>query len=336
MKKLLTLAALSLAGAASVQAQTVLVASSWVPPTHTLSMAQKEWCDLLAKNTSNRVRCNILPRAVTPPAGTYDAVRNGQADLSFGVHGYTPGRFTLTKMAEFPWLGDRAEPLSVAFARIAQRHPKIIEEHPGVKLITVFTHGPGIVFNTKRPITKTDDLKGMKFRVGGGIINDIAPLLDMNITLKPATDSFELLSTGVMDGTLFPAESLDSFKIDKVVKHATFFPGGLYNTSFFFVMNQAKYNSLSAQDKKAVDDISGEVAARIFGKGWDVVDGKAIENMSKNGVVITKANPSFVSDVTVRLNKLERDWARDAGAKGLNNASGVLSEFRAEIAKLQK
>ena len=70
MKKLLTLAALSLAGAASVQAQTVLVASSWVPPTHTLSMAQKEWCDLLAKNTSNRVRCNILPRAVTPPPGT--------------------------------------------------------------------------------------------------------------------------------------------------------------------------------------------------------------------------------------------------------------------------
>ena len=37
--------------AMQASAQTVLTASSWLPPTHTLSMAQKEWCDLLEKNT---------------------------------------------------------------------------------------------------------------------------------------------------------------------------------------------------------------------------------------------------------------------------------------------
>jgi TRAP-type C4-dicarboxylate transport system substrate-binding protein len=43
----------------------------------------------------------------------------------------------------------------------------------------------------------------------------------MNVTLKPAPESYELLSTGVMDGTLFPAESVEGFKIDKVIKYAT-------------------------------------------------------------------------------------------------------------------
>jgi TRAP-type C4-dicarboxylate transport system substrate-binding protein len=57
-----------------------------------------------------------------------------------------------------------------------------------------------------------------------------------------------------MDGTLFPAESVDSFKIDKVVKHATVFPGGLYNTSFVFMMNPAKYDKMPADVKKAVDE----------------------------------------------------------------------------------
>ena len=333
-KTLLSLAALTLAGMA--QAQTVLTASSWVPPTHGLTVAQKEWCDALASKTSNRVRCNILPRAVTPAPGTFDAVKNGLVDVSFTVHGYTPGRFVLTQMAEFPFLGDRAEPISVAFNRVASKHPEFIAEHQGVKVLSFFTHGPGIVFNTKKPIVRVEDLSGLKFRVGGGMVNEISKQLDMNVTLKPAPDSYELLSSGVMDGTLFPAESTDSFKIDKIIKHATQFPGGLYNTSFVFMMNPAKYNALSAEDKKIVDELSGEYAARLFGKAWDRVDEIALTNMQKNGVKVIKADNALISAVTVRVSKLERDWAQAAAAKGLKNPSGVLSDFRSEITKLQK
>ena len=318
------------------QAQTVLTVSSWVPPTHGLSVSQKEWCDDLASKTSNRVRCNILPRAVTPAPGTFDAVKNGLVDVSFTVHGYTPGRFVLTQMAEFPFLGDRAEPLSVAFNRIASKHPEFAAEHQGVKVLGYFTHGPGIVFNTKKPITRVEDLPGLKFRVGGGMVNEISKTLDMNVTLKPAPDSYELLSSGVMDGTLFPAESTESFKIDKIIKHATTFPGGLYNTSFVFMMNQAKYDKLSAEDKKAVDAISGETAARIFGRGWDKVDRRAFALMQANGVVVTKADAAFVADIKAKTAPLEQGWVKAAEGKGLKNAAKVLSEFRAEIVKLEK
>src|SRR5204863_6505799 len=134
--------ALSLAVAAllagPVAAQTVLTVSSWVPPTHSLSIAQKEWCDMLEKNTSGKMKCNLLPRAVANPPGTFDAVKNGLADVSFIVQGYTPGRFALTKMAEFPFLGDAAEPLSVAYERVASKHPQFAQEHQGVHVITFF------------------------------------------------------------------------------------------------------------------------------------------------------------------------------------------------------
>jgi TRAP-type C4-dicarboxylate transport system substrate-binding protein len=102
------------------------------------------------------------------------------------------------------------------------------------------------------------------------------------------------------------------------------------------MMNPAKYNSLSAQDKKIVDELSGEAVASRFGKAWDRVDDQALTNMQKNGVKVIKANSAFVSDITVRISKLERDWAQAAKTKGLKNPSGALSEFRAEIAKLQK
>ncbi len=299
-------------------------------------MAQKDWCDLLEKNTAGKMKCNILPRGVSAPPNTYDAVKNGQADISFTVHGYTPGRFVHTQMAEFPFLGDSSEPISVAFNRVASKYPQFNAEHQGVKVLSYFTHGPGIVFNTKRPINKVDDLAGLKFRIGGGMVNEISKALAMNVTLKPATDSYELLSGGVMDGTLFPAESTDSFKIDKIIKHATMFPGGLYNTSFVFIMNQAKYDKLSAEEKKAVDAISGEPAARVFGRGWDRVDRVGIALMQANNVQIVKADAKFVADVKAKTAPLEQKWVKDAEAKGLKDAAKVLAEFRAEIAKSSK
>jgi TRAP-type C4-dicarboxylate transport system substrate-binding protein len=336
-KSLISLSIAALAGlSGAVQAQTVLTTSTWLPPSHPATLAQKEWCDLLTTNTQGRVKCNLLPRAVSAPPGTFDAVKNGLADVSYIVQGYTPGRFLYTQMAEFSFLGNSAETISVAYSRVSAKHPEFAAEHQGVKVLALWAHGPGIVFNTKRPVTKIEDLSGLKFRIGGGMVNEITKALDMNVTLKPATDSYELLSSGVMDGTLLPAESTESFKIDKIIKHATTFPGGLYNTSFVFMMNPAKYDKLSAEDKKAVDALSGEVAARMFGRNWDKTDRRAFAMMQVNGVQVTQADAKFVKDVKAKTQSLEQNWAKAAEAKGLKNAAKVLAEFRAEIAKLEK
>ena len=317
------------------QAQVVLTASSWLAPTHGLSETQKAWCDQLEKKTAGKAKCNILPRGVAGAPATFDAVRNGLADLSFTVHGYTPGRFITTQMAEFPFLGNSSEAVSVAFQRTYAKTPAMAEEHKGVKVLTVFTHGPGIVFNTKRPITKIDDLAGLKWRVGGGMVNEISKALGMNVTLKPAPESYELLSSGVMDGTLFPAESVESFKIDKVIRYGTTFPGGLYNTSFVFMMNQAKYDSLPPDVKKAVDELSGEAAARMFGQAWDRVDRRGLAFMQASGVQMTKADPAFVKAVADRTAPLVDAWAKAAEAKGMKDPKKALAEMRAEIIKLQ-
>ncbi|MEO7851810.1 MAG: TRAP transporter substrate-binding protein [Rubrivivax sp.] len=325
-----------MAACTAVQAQSVLTVSSWLPPAHILSETQKEWCTALEQKVPGKVRCNFLPRGVAAPPGTFDAVRNGLADLSYTVQGYTPGRFVTTQMAEVPFLGNSAETVSVAFQRAYDKYPAMAAEHQGVKVLAVFTHGPGIVFNTKRPIAKADDLAGLKFRVGGGMVNEISKSLGMNVTLKPAPESYELLSTGVMDGTLFPAESVESFKIDKVIKHGTSFPGGLYNTAFVFMMNQATFDKQPADVKKAIDELSGEVAARMFGRGWDKVDRRGMAFMQAAGVQFTKADAAFVKTVQDKVAPVEEKWASAAEAKGLKDAKKMLADFRAEIKKLEK
>ena len=75
-------------------------------------------------------------------------------------------------------------------------------------------------------------------------------------------------------------------------------------------MNQAKYDKLTPEEKKAVDAISGETAARIFGRGWDKVDTRALALMQANGVVVTKADAKFVADVKAKTAPLEQAWIK--------------------------
>ena len=64
-----TAAVVLMAATAGVHGQTVLTASSWVPPGHSMAAAQKQWCDLLEQRSSARLKCNILPRGVASPPG---------------------------------------------------------------------------------------------------------------------------------------------------------------------------------------------------------------------------------------------------------------------------
>lgn len=120
-----------------------MLASTWMPQTHEISRTMMDWAKEVERATDGRVTFQLLPKPASTPPGSFDAVRNGVADLSFTVHGYTPGRFVLTQVAELPFLGDSAEAVSVAYQKIYEKHFAHLGEHQGVKVLAVFTHGPG-------------------------------------------------------------------------------------------------------------------------------------------------------------------------------------------------
>src|SRR5437762_2957277 len=248
-----------LVAAAPAAAQVILNASSWVPPGHPLTATMlAPFCADIEKATAARVKCNILPKAPVGAVQTFDGVKDGLMDLSFITHGYTPGRFALTDAPEFPFMGDTAEVTAVAYQRIYERMLAGANEHRDVVLLSVFTHGPGQMFRSKRAIGALRDLEGLKIRVGGGLVNEITKNLGAVPMLKPAPESYELLSTGVADGLFFPKESPLSFKLVPLIKHVTYVPGGLYNVSFAWIANQAKWNQIPEADRRPIQPLLGQ------------------------------------------------------------------------------
>ena len=314
--------------------QTMMTMSSWVPPTHSLTRdVLAVWAKDVERVTNGHVKLQMLPKHPVAAPGTFDAVRDGLVDVSYVTASYTPARHPLPLLAELPDAGATAEINSVAFSRIHWKYLQQAGEYKGVKLLGVFTHGPGQMFMAKKPVNSVADLEGMKIRSGGGISEASARLLGASPFVKPAPESYELLSSGVADGTFFPAESIKSFKLDKVVKYATVFPGGFYSSSFGFFMNEDKWNKLSKQDQDAIMSVSGEALARLAGKSWDRADKEGWEALKAAGASIQNASPEFVADVRKRTAPLVQEWIKNANAKSIDGAK-VFAEFHEELKRV--
>jgi TRAP-type C4-dicarboxylate transport system substrate-binding protein len=312
-----------------------LTFSVWIPHSHILvANFMMPWAKEVEQATEGRVKIGFLPKPAANPVGHLDAVRNGVVDLAFVSHSYYPGRFDLMKFGILPFSGNTAESTSVASWRIYDKYLRAADEHRGVKLLGIYGHGPGGVYTTGKPLEKVEDFEGLKLRIGGGIQADLSKALKFNAVVKPAPESYELMSTGVVDGVLFPPESVASFRLDGVVKSATLFPGGLYADLHGIIMNPKAFERLSPKDQQALMKLSGEHIARLGGKAWGDADTAALAALKAKNVVFQQASPKLVADVKARTAGFEKEWLDAAKAKGLDGPK-VLAEFRAELKALE-
>lgn len=322
--------------ATAVQAQTVLRFNLWVPPTHhTHTKMMMPWAADVERVTEGRVKVEFTPSSLGAPPRQFDLAVEGIADVTFGDHAYTPGRFYLTKMAELPFLGESAEALSVAHWRTYGASEDAAKEHNGTKLLAVFMHGPAGIMTTRAKVDSLAALRGLKIRVPGEAASHIIKTLGGVPVSVPATQVFELLSQGVVDGSVYNIDAYKNFRLDRFMKFVTTVPNGLYNVSFFLVMNQKKWDSLSKADQAAIEKVSGEVFARRAGRTWDEEDKLSIELMKKNDVQITQASPQFLADIQAKLGDLRAEWVSGANKRGADG-NKLFQKFKQEYDGLAK
>ena len=332
MKHLLTATALAALLGTGASAQTVLTVANWLPPSHPLvSELIVPMTEDIAEATGGAVTAQILPAPLGPPGAHFDFAVNGVADITFGVQGYNPGRFKTTNIVELPFLGDSAEDVSVAYWNVFDEMLRDAGEYDDVKVLAVFSHGPGEVFLKEGDVTAPDVLDGVKLRVGGGIVHEVVSTLGAVPVEGPSSKSYELLSQGVADGILFPYESVNFFKLIPQLNEAISVPGGLYNTSFYIVMNKAKWESLDPEQQDAIDTVTGEALARMAGRMWDEADAAGKAAM-EGEIAITPATEAQLSAWESALSPLVQAKLEETAETGVD-AQAAYEMLQAEIAR---
>jgi TRAP-type C4-dicarboxylate transport system substrate-binding protein len=310
------------------QAETTrLTMSSWLPSGHPLvTDVFKPWIEDVKTATQGRVEIIMLPAPLGHPKMHYDLARDGQADITYSTNGYTPGRFKLTEMFELPFSGDSAEKTSVAAWQVYQKYFVTAGEYKDVQLLGLFTNGAGQLHNSQHAVHRMADVDGMKLRVAGGAAKDIVEALGGVPLQKPVSSSYELISNGVADGTLFPVESVLSFNLQDITRYTTSVPGGLFNTTLFLAMNKERFNSLSAEDQAAIMAVSGEAFSHRSGRMFDLREAEVTQALRENGNEIDVADTVFVDEIRTATTPISQEWLNAVKDKGVD-VEAAMAEY---------
>ena len=331
--KLLALCVAAGMSTMAVAADHTLTISIWAPPTHGINA--KLWptlIEMMERATGGKVTAQIKYRLGPPPA-QMDLVQDGAADLSWIFHGYQAGRFTATKLIELPGYEGNAEAASVAYWRVHEAHLAAANEHKGVKLIGLMTHGPAHL-HSARKVTSLEQVSGMKLRVPGGVGGDAGAALGATGIKVPAPKVYETLASNAADGVVMPFEARKGFKLTEVAQNVYEIPGGLYRGSFALIMNQETFDGLPADVRKALDEnVFGEPASRMAGTVWDEIDvaGREVTTSTPDNS-INPASPADVAAYGAIAEKIRTNVLAEIEAKGID-AQAAHEMVKAEMAK---
>lgn len=312
----------------------VLRYSSWLPPNHHVNVnAMYPWFAEIEKVTDGRVRVEVLPKVVGTAASQFDVIRDGLADISFIVAGYTPGRFPLAEMGEMSWVGNDARLFAPIFNDVYNEYMLKAGEFEGVKLMTIFSNSPGNIATVDKPVRSMADLKGLKLRSTGPWTTSVLNAVGAIPILKSSNEAFEMMSTGVIDGSLGQRETVKNMNMMDLIHHYTIIPGGLFSAGLAVIMNEDAWNRISPADQAAIEAISNDKLAAAMGKSFHDADAAAEAEMrARPGIEISVADDAFLADLHKVTDQLEQEWAVRARAKGVADPLAVLAEFHARVA----
>lgn len=323
-----TLGAIAILGGmafgASAQADE-LVMSSWLPPQHpVVEGIMQPWADTVAQVTDGRVTVRILPKPLGPPPAHFDLAADGVADITYGLHSFTKDdRFLRSRLGQFSFLGDTATDASVAYWNTYAGDLDAQAEHEGTKLLGLFVHGPGYFHNNQRKIETIADFAGLKVRTPGGYIADLAADLGIISQFMGPGQVYEKLSTGVIDGVTFPLEAIKAFNLGDHVTHSMRVPGGIYNTSWFLVMNEDMWGDISEVDRAAIEAVSGEAFAQLAGARWDRADAEGAEVVTTTDIVVHDASDEVLEAIKALAATHEATWTEAVAETGFDGVAAL-------------
>lgn len=320
------------AGTSAFAADHTLTISSWTGPGHGINAIM--WPNLIKmieEATDGKVTAEVK-LGLAPPPAQMDLVMDGAADMTIIFHGYQPGRFVGTKLIELPGYTGNAEAASVAYWNVHEAHLAALDEHRGVKLMGLTTHGPGQIHSNKE-VNALADLNGLKTRLGGGVSSDVGAELGLIGIQVPAPKVYETLASDSADAVAMPFEGREGFKLTEVAKNVYEMPGGFYRGSFAFLMSQETFDSLPADIQKALDEkVFGLPASRMLGAAWDEIDdiGRAA-TLAAGDNTITVASEADQAAYAIVAAKVTEKILGELSAAGVD-AQAAYDMVRAEMA----
>ena len=288
--------------------------SHWGPPTHVNQKVFLPWAEMVEKKSGGKLKVTVFAGGVLgKPADHWDMAQNSVVDITWGTHNYTAGRFPLTSAMDLPFLINSAKGGSRALHEYYLKH--LTKEHDKVKVLWLQCPAPFQLHMTKKAALTPEDLAGSRIRTGGGQLSEIVKALGAVPVALSVPETYNALERGVVEGTILPYEAAKAFKLSEVTKHVVDIR--IFTASQFTVMSLEKYNSLTPELKKVIDELSGVWGAEFAGAAWDKAEEEGLAAIRAAGLQHHKISDAQRAVWKEKTKGVEEEWVRTMEGKGL-------------------
>ena len=252
--------------------------------------------------TAGELRIEVLPAgAVVPAFGLLDAVSKGTLDGGHGVLGYHYGKQNaLALWNSGPAFGMDANML-LAWHKYGGGQELLAKLYASIGITTVqsFLYGPMATQPLgwfKKPITKTADFKGLKFRTNGLAI-DLFTAMGAAVNALPGGEIVPAMDRGLLDAAEFNNATSDRVlgfpDVSKICMLQSYHQSA---ETFEIMFNKPKYDALPAKIKAVIANAVEAASADMSWKAIDRYSKDYIELQVKDKVKFYKTPDAVLAD----------------------------------------
>ncbi len=283
------------------------------PPASTFPCVQMErWKKEVEKRTNGTIKIKTFPGSTLLGAkNMMDGIIDNIADIGCIVFAYQPGRFPLLEGVDLPVGFPNAKVANaVLFDLFMKYKPASLKD---VKVLALFTAPPADIMS-KKPIRKLADLKGYELRCTGAGVKPLKILGAVPVAM-PQSETPEALQKGIVQGVFSSLDILKDFKFAEYCRYATVCH--MQTTSFAVIMNKKRWESLSQDARKVIDELAREHSLWV----GDYIDSHVKESIAwskKNyGLELINLTPDEYKLWHDKVSVLAEEWKQGAAKKGL-------------------
>lgn len=302
------------------------------PIGHTvIQVGTRPWMDEITRRSNGAITFEYYPaQQLGKAADMLSLTQNGVADVGYVGPSYVSDKMPMSDVIQLPNLFDTSCEGSAVYWKSATGGVLAKTDFGQNKVRPLFgvVMPPYQIFTTRQPVKAFDDLKGLKLRTTGGVM-DLAMRRVGSVPVRmPAPEVYESLSRGTLDGMVFPVDSVASYDLQKLVKYST--TGGSFGSFVgVYLISEQAWNGLPPEARKLIEEVSAGTNKALCA-AFDRKNEETMESMRAGGLQTTPLSPDFRQKADESLAKVGETWAQELDRRG-KPGSQIIQEFSANL-----
>lgn len=292
---------------------------------HPQGLGAKKFADLVEQKSGGKMKVKVYPGGTLGgEQQVASAMQGGTVEASMMAPAQLVGMIKEFVVLDFPFsFQNEREADAVLDGPFGK---KLMDKLPPKGLVGLgfMEQGYRSITNSKRPVTKLEDIQGLKIRT---ILNplyiDMLNALGANAVPMPFPELYTALETKAVDGQENPYATAEASKFYEVQKYFSN-TRHIYNAQMMMVSKKF-WDQLSADEKKILQDASNEAAAYQRKVSREMGE-KSKQTLIKNGMQINDLAPAEIARMRDKVKPVIDKYTAQVGEP-------LVKEFYAELDK---